>query len=75
MPSSELQYGSAAAERSATGDLALAQNLSQELNQDVKFALDHTFLIQSQNAGVGAFPRSPWNCETLISHVGGNKPR
>ncbi|KAG2761693.1 hypothetical protein PC129_g18146 [Phytophthora cactorum] len=56
-------------ERLASGDATLEQNLSSVTNQDVLFALDHTFIIQSHTTGVDALPRSPWSCETCISHT------
>ncbi|ETI35818.1 hypothetical protein F443_17915 [Phytophthora nicotianae P1569] len=59
----------AAEERIANGDLTLEQNLSKVTNQDVVFALDHTFLIQSHTTGVDVLPRSPWSCGTSISHT------
>lgn len=60
---------SAAEERIAQGDIALEQNLANVTNQDVVFALDHTFLVHSHSTEVQALPRSPWSCETCISHT------
>ncbi|KAG6947811.1 hypothetical protein JG688_00015395 [Phytophthora aleatoria] len=42
---------SASEERLASGDATLEQNLSSVTNQDVLFALDHTFIIQSHTTG------------------------
>ncbi|KAG1689831.1 hypothetical protein DVH05_001864 [Phytophthora capsici] len=57
---------SAAEQRRSEGDDTLEQNLSKETNQDVSFALDHTFLVLS---GAEPFPRPLWSCETCISHT------
>ncbi|OWZ01442.1 hypothetical protein PHMEG_00027165, partial [Phytophthora megakarya] len=58
----------AAEQRIANGDVTLDQNLSRVTNQDVAFALDHTFVLQSYTTGVEALPRSPWSCSNCISH-------
>ncbi|KAL3667294.1 hypothetical protein V7S43_007525 [Phytophthora oleae] len=52
--------------RSCEGDVALEQNLLKETNEDVSFALDHTFLVLS---GAESLPRPPWSCETCISQT------
>ncbi|CEG35759.1 Telomerase catalytic subunit/reverse transcriptase TERT [Plasmopara halstedii] len=53
----------------ADGDNTLAQNLNKLPNEDVAFALDHTFLIQSYTMRVEALPRTPWSCKVSMPHT------
>ncbi|CAH0491660.1 unnamed protein product [Peronospora farinosa] len=60
---------SAAEDLKVNGDVTLAQNLLRVTNQDIAFALDHTFLIHAVPAKEKSFPRSPWNCKRCLSHT------
>ncbi|TDH73412.1 hypothetical protein CCR75_003794 [Bremia lactucae] len=60
---------SAAQNCAAYGDDTLMENLTQLLNEDVAFVLDHTFLIQPSIKTEEAFPRSPWSSKACISNT------